>query len=398
MDIRNRVHEVYDEMISWRRDFHRHPELSNNEFRTTEKIVELLKSFGVDSVECPLPTGAVALIKGAKPGKCVAIRADIDALPVTEQTGLDFASENTGVMHACGHDTHAAMLLGVAKVLCGMRDELCGTVKLIFQPAEEKAPAGGARPMVEAGALEKPHVDAILATHISPSGDDVPVGSVSVYDGIATTAFNLYNINVTGQTAHGSQPHNGHDAILAAAQFVVNAQQIVARRINPLDTAIVSIGVIKGGEAVNIVPGSASMEMVCRTYGEANRKVIYDEVMRLARGCEELSGCKFDVEHIEGYGSVVNDPALLKLADQAVTEALGEGYVDYLKEPLSFSEDFSYYGNATGTPSLFLLLNAGHLGDEPHSLHDARCTFQEEALECGVTAMVATAKKVLESL
>ena len=137
MDIRSRVHEVYDEMISWRRDFHRHPELSNNEFRTTEKIVELLKSFGVDSVERPLPTGAVALIKGAKPGKCVAIRADIDALPVKEQTGLDFASENDGVMHACGHDTHAAMLLGVAKVLCGMRDEICGSVKLIFQPAEE---------------------------------------------------------------------------------------------------------------------------------------------------------------------------------------------------------------------------------------------------------------------
>ena len=241
MDIRSRVHEVYDEMISWRRDFHRHPELSNNEFRTTEKIVELLKSFGVDSVERPLPTGAVALIKGAKPGKCVAIRADIDALPVKEQTGLDFASENDGVMHACGHDTHAAMLLGVAKVLCGMRDELCGSVELIFQPAEEKAPMGGARPMVEAGALENPHVDAILATHISPSGEGVKVGSVSVYDGIVTTAFNLYNVNVTGQTAHGSQPHNGRDAILAAAQFIVNAQQMVARPTSPLDTAVVSL-------------------------------------------------------------------------------------------------------------------------------------------------------------
>lgn len=398
MDIRSRVHEVYDEMISWRHDFHRHPELSNNEFRTTEKIVELLKSFGVDSIERPLPTGAIALIKGAKPGKCVAIRADIDALPVQEQTGLDFASENAGVMHACGHDTHISMLLGVAKVLCGMRDELAGTVKLIFQPAEEKAPMGGARPMVEAGALENPHVDAILATHITPSEAGTVLGSIGIYDGIATTAFNLYNVNVTGQTAHGSQPHNGHDAILAAAQFVVNAQQIVARRINPLDTAIVSIGVIKGGEAVNIIPGSASMEMVCRTYGEANRKVIYDEVMRLARGCEEMSGCKFDVEHIEGYGSVVNDHGLVQLASEAVTESLGAEYVDMLREPLSFSEDYSYYGNATGTPSLFMLLNAGHLGDESHSLHDARCTFQESALECGVTAMVATAKKVLESI
>lgn len=395
MDIRARAHEISDEMLSWRRDFHAHPELSNNEFRTTEKIVELLKSFGCDSVERPLPTGAVAIIKGAKPGKCVAIRADIDALPVKEETGLPFASQNDGVMHACGHDTHISMLLATAKVLCGMRDQLPGTVKLIFQPGEEKAPMGGARPMVEAGVMENPHVDAIMATHISPGGPKV--GAVSLYNGIATTAFDLYNVKVTGQNAHGSQPHNGHDAILALAQFIVNAQQIVARRVNPLKTAIVSIGVIKGGEAVNIIPSTASLEMVCRTYGEETRKVIYDEVMRLARGTAELSACKFDVEHIEGYGSVVNDPKLLKIGAEAVAEALGPDYVDNLEEPLSFSEDFSYYGNATGTPSLFLLLNAGYLGDAPHSLHDARCTFQEEALECGVTAMVATALKILES-
>ena len=395
MDIRARAHEISDEMLSWRRDFHAHPELSNNEFRTTEKIVELLKSFGCDSVERPLPTGAVAIIKGAKPGKCVAIRADIDALPVKEETGLPFASQNDGVMHACGHDTHISMLLATAKVLCGMRDQLPGTVKLIFQPGEEKAPMGGARPMVEAGVMENPHVDAIMATHISPGGPKV--GAVSMYNGIATTAFDLYNVKVTGQNAHGSQPQNGHDAILALAQFIVNAQQIVARRVNPLKTAIVSIGVIKGGEAVNIIPSTASLEMVCRTYGEETRKVIYDEVMRLARGTAELSACKFDVEHIEGYGSVVNDPKLLTIGAEAVAEALGPDYVDNLEEPLSFSEDFSYYGNATGTPSLFLLLNAGYLGDAPHSLHDARCTFQEEALECGVTAMVATALKILES-
>lgn len=395
MDIRARAHEISDEMLSWRRDFHAHPELSNNEFRTTEKIVELLKSFGCDSVERPLPTGAVAIIKGAKPGKCVAIRADIDALPVKEETGLPFASQNDGVMHACGHDTHISMLLATAKVLCGMRDQLPGTVKLFFQPGEEKAPMGGARPMVEAGVMENPHVDAIMATHISPGGPKV--GAVSMYNGIVTTAFDLYNVKVTGQNAHGSQPQNGHDAILALAQFIVNAQQIVARRVNPLKTAIVSIGVIKGGEAVNIIPSTASLEMVCRTYGEETRKVIYDEVMRLARGTAELSACKFDVEHIEGYGSVVNDPKLLKIGAEAVAEALGPDYVDNLEEPLSFSEDFSYYGNATGTPSLFLLLNAGYLGDAPHSLHDARCTFQEEALECGVTAMVATALKILES-
>ena len=396
MDIRAKAHELSEEMLAWRRDFHAHPELSNNEFRTTEKIVELLESFGCDSVERPLPTGAVALIKGGKPGKCVALRADIDALPVTEATGLPFASENAGVMHACGHDTHISMLLATAKLLCGMREELPGTVKLIFQPAEEKAPRGGARPMVEAGVMENPHVDAILSTHISPGGPKV--GSVSFYRGIVTTAFDLYNVSVTGQNAHGSQPQNGHDAILALAQFIVNAQQIVARRVDPLKTAIVSIGVIKGGEAVNIIPGSASMEMVCRTYGEEARAIIRDQILKIAHGIEEYSECRLDVEHIEGYSSVENDPKLIAIADEAVTEELGEGYMDYLDEPLSFSEDFGRYGQAAGVPSLFMLLNAGYLGTAPYSLHDSRCTFKEEALEYGVTAMVATAKKILSKL
>ena len=396
MDIKTLAEQYNDYIIDRRRYYHTCPELSGEEKNTRAHLKEDLEALGITDIhEMETCYGLTATIHGGKPGKTVALRADIDALPVKEETGLPFASQNDGVMHACGHDTHISMLLATAKVLCGMRDQLPGTVKLIFQPGEEKAPMGGARPMVEAGVMENPHVDAIMATHISPGGPKV--GAVSMYNGIATTAFDLYNVKVTGQNAHGSQPQNGHDAILALAQFIVNAQQIVARRVDPLKTAIVSIGVIKGGEAVNIIPSTASLEMVCRTYGEETRKVIYDEVMRLARGTAELSACKFDVEHIEGYGSVVNDPKLLKIGAEAVAEALGPDYVDNLEEPLSFSEDFSYYGNATGTPSLFLLLNAGYLGDAPHSLHDARCTFQEEALECGVTAMVATALKILES-
>ena len=210
MDIRSRVHEVYDEMISWRRDFHRHPELSNNEFRTTEKIVELLKSFGVDSVERPLPTGAVALIKGAKPGKCVAIRADIDALPVKEQTGLDFASENDGVMHACGHDTHAAMLLGAAKVLNSIRDELCGSVKVLFQPAEELAM--GAKHIIAQGAIDG--ADAGFGMHIFAQ---MPVGQLGITSGVIHPAADYYKLDVHGVTSHGALPDEGVDATVAAA-------------------------------------------------------------------------------------------------------------------------------------------------------------------------------------
>lgn len=393
--IKTRVEALYEEMVAWRRDFHAHPELSNREFRTSGIIAEKLREFGLDSVQQICNTAVIGLLHGtAGPGKCIALRADIDALPVTEDTGLPFASETPGVMHACGHDSHIAMLLAAAKVLSGMRDAFSGTVKFIFQPAEEKAPQGGARPLVAAGVMENPHVDAIISCHVYPSEGEV--GKIALYKGVATTSFDLYDIDVIGKAGHGSQPHTANDAILAASQFVVMLQQIVSRKIDPLKTAIVSVGLIKGGSAVNIIPGDAQVGMVVRAYDEEARATARQQVYDIAKGIQQISGCKLEVTYTEGYGSVVNNAAVVDVIDRACAKVLGNDGRFYLDGPLSFSEDFSYYGNATGTPSALVLLYAGHLGDEVYSLHNPRCTWKEEAMKGGVAALAASAAEFLQ--
>ena len=245
------VEKYYPEMKAIREDIHRHPELSYKEERTSALIMEKLKEYGVDSVERTWMTGLVALIKGGKgEGKCIAIRADMDALPVTEETGVEFASENEGVMHACGHDMHITILLTAARILCENRDKFPGSVKLIFQPAEEAAnpsdTTGGAMHMVEYGCMENPHVDAIIALHMNPATPDHNC-QFAIKKGVITSGFDLYRFDVHGKTAHGSQPQNGNDAILALSQLIVLLQQIVSRNTDPLKTAILSVGTISGG-------------------------------------------------------------------------------------------------------------------------------------------------------
>ena len=222
------VEKYYPEMKAIREDIHRHPELSYKEERTSALIMEKLKEYGVDSVERTWMTGLVALIKGGKgEGKCIAIRADMDALPVTEETGVEFASENEGVMHACGHDMHITILLTAARILCENRDKFPGSVKLIFQPAEEAAnpsdTTGGAMHMVEYGCMENPHVDAIIALHMNPATPDHNC-QFAIKKGVITSGFDLYRFDVHGKTAHGSQPQNGNDAILALSQLIVLLQ------------------------------------------------------------------------------------------------------------------------------------------------------------------------------
>jgi len=217
-------------MVEIRRDIHRHPEIGRNEVRTSALIRKKLEEYGVDAIERPVPTAVVALIHGARgPGRCVALRCDIDALPVQEETGLPYTSENPGIMHACGHDMHASMMLGAAKILCGMRERFAGCVKLIFQHSEDTLP-GGAKELVEKGVLENPHVDAIYGMHVLP--DAHRAGQVGFHIGPITTSVDLFDFTVSGRGGHGSQPQNTTDPVLAAAQMIVMMQQIVARRVD----------------------------------------------------------------------------------------------------------------------------------------------------------------------
>lgn len=390
--IQQAAEQCTEEIVSIRRQIHRHPEIGRKEVQTSALIREKLQEYGVDAIESPVPTAVVALIHGHKPGKCVALRADIDALPVTEETGLPFASEVPGMMHACGHDMHASMLLGAAKVLCGMRDAFSGTVKLIFQHSEDTLP-GGAKELVEKGVLENPHVDAIYAIHMMP--DEELVGKIAMRSGPMTTSVDLYDITVTGRGGHGSEPQKTDDPILAACQMVVAMQQIVARRVDPLETAIVSIGSIHSGDAPNVIPGEVKFGGVSRAYSEEVRETIRQQMFGIAKGMESISGCHFDVYHYYGYPTVVNDDALVDIARDAVKEELGADAVVELDKPMGFSEDFAYYQQMTGTPCAYFMLYGGHGGDQVYPLHSDHCILKEEAMPAGIRTLASIATAYL---
>lgn len=378
---------ILDEVVEIRRDIHRHPEIGHKEYRTTQLILDKLNEYGVDFIERPLETGAVALVKGTKgEGPCVAVRADIDALPVNEETGLPYSSEIPGMMHACGHDMHTAMLLGTAKLLVELKDQFAGTVKLIFQPSEDTLP-GGAKEMVEKGVLENPHVDAIYGLHVFP--DATEVGKIAFYEGPLTTSVDLFDITVKGKGGHGSTPHMTKDPILAACQMVTLLQQIPARYIDPLETVIFPVCSIHSGDAPNVIPDEAKFSGIARSYLPKIRGQVTEQVMEIAKGMEALSGCKILVNHYEGYPACYNDPALTSEGFENVKEALGEDRVFKMDKPASFSEDFSYFTAMGDIPGAYVFLHAGHEGDELVALHNPKCAMKEEAMPYGMAALLA---------
>lgn len=393
--IQSAAEACIDEIVAIRRQIHQNPEIGRKEVKTSALIREKLAEYGVDKIESPVPTAVVALIHGkAGEGKCVALRADIDALPVQEDTGLPFASQTPGMMHACGHDMHASMLLGVAKVLCGMRDQFRGTVKLIFQHSEDTLP-GGAMELVEKGVLENPHVDAIFAIHMLP--DENLVGKVAMRNGPMTTSVDLYDVTITGRGGHGSEPQKTDDPILAACQMIVDMQQIVARRIDPLETGILSIGSIHSGDAPNVIPGEVKFGGVSRAFSEEVRETIRQQMFAIGKGMESVSGCNVDIYHYYGYPAAYNDAELVDVARKAVSDELGADAVVELDRPMGFSEDFAYYRQMSGTPSAYFMLYGGHGGDEVYPLHSAKCVLKEEAMPYGIRAMSSIAMEYLNS-
>ena len=387
--IKDSVDSIIQEIVEIRRDIHRHPEIGRKEVRTAGIIRDKLKEYGVDEIQTPVPTGTVAIIRGGKgPGKCVALRTDIDALPVQEDTGLPFASEVPNMMHACGHDIHCAMMLGVAKVLCDHRDSFAGTVKLIFQPSEDTLP-GGAKELVECGVLDSPKVDAIFGMHVMPDPDRI--GQVAIKAGPLTTSVDLYDVTITGHGGHGSYPHTTQDPILAAAQMIVDMQQVVARKIDPLDTGILSIGSIHSGDAPNVIPAQCKFGGVSRAYSESARKKICEQMFKIGDGIKLISDCDVDIYHYEGYPSVINDASMVKCVEDAARKELGPDGVVELDVPFSFSEDFSYYSAMTGIPAAFFMVYAGQGTEEAYPLHSPKIIFNEDVMPNGIRAMAATA-------
>ena len=392
-EIKTFVDSIFEELTAIRRDIHAHPELGMQEVRTSALIRRELEKMGMDEIQQPLPTAVVGLLHGGKgPGKCVALRADIDALPVHEESGVPFASETEGVMHACGHDLHTTMLLGTAKTLCHMRDSFAGTVKFIFEPSEDTMP-GGARALVAAGVMENPHVDAIFGQHVCPSGNDT-VGRMQLYKGYFTSAVDLFHIAVHGKSGHGSAPHTAHDAIACAGYLITALQTVVSRRIDPMDSAVLTVGTMSGGDAVNITAGEARMVAVLRSFSDTARDTAIEEVNRICKGIGIAFSCDIEVRLEEGYALQYNDGAMIELVEQAVTEELGADKVIHLDRPFSGSEDFSFFGKLTNTPSAFMMTDAG-CGKEMVSLHNGKIVFNEDVLKSGTAAMSAIALKYL---
>lgn len=391
--IDERADEIEQEVIEWRRHFHENPELSNREFETAEYIAEYLTSLGLEVETGVAITGVVALLEGGQPGPVIGLRADMDALPVTERTDVPFASTATsmyqgkevGVMHACGHDTHMAILMGVAKILTEMKDELSGTVKFIFQPAEEGAPIGeegGAELMVKEGVLENPNVDVIFGLHIS---DYMPAGTISYRPEGIMASVNSFSLDIKGKQAHGSAPWNGIDPIVTAAQIINNAQTIVSRSLELTNqAAVVTFGVIEGGVRNNIIPESVSMQGTIRALDEDMRQQIFERFETIVTNTAESNGAEATLTIHKGYPITFNDPELTAMMAPTLEEVAGEGNANIINA-ITGAEDFSFFQKEV--PGLYFFVGGKAPGREAAGHHTPDFYIDESGMKLGVRAM-----------
>ena len=394
-------------VIAWRRDFHAHPELGNREFRTAGIVAEHLKSLGFDVVQTGVAhTGVVGLLVGGLPGPVVALRADMDALPVAEEVDLPFASkvrtewngENVGVMHACGHDAHVAILMGVAEVLAGLRAGLCGSVKFLFQPAEELPPEGeegGAKLMVEQGAMDNPRPAAVFGLHVTSR---LPVGVIGYRPGPTMASADNLKITIHGRQTHGAMPWLGVDPIVTSAQVVLGLQTVVSRQTDlTQEPAVVTIGMIRGGLRENIIPDSVEMRGTIRTFDEGMRDDIHERVTYLAEAISRGSraGCTVCIR--KNYPVTVNDPALTAAMLPSLQRVAGIGQVHLVPKVMG-SEDFSFFQRVS--PGLFFFLGvvpdaAAVATAAPN--HSPRFFIDERCLILGVQALAHLACDYLEA-
>jgi len=372
--------ELEQQAIAWRRHLHANPELSFQEHETTRYIENALAEIGGLELERPTETGVVARLHGARPGKTLALRADIDALPITEETGLEFASSRPGAMHACGHDGHTAMLLAAAKVLAGRREELVGEVRFFFQPAEE-VPPGGARVFVDAGVMDG--VDLVVGAHLFST---VEVGKIAAPVGPMTAAADIWDAEVQGKGSHAAMPHQGVDPIVVASEVVLAFQQLVSRAVDPIKSAVVSVTRFEGGTAHNVIPEAVKLAGTVRTFDPEVRATVRTGMERVLRGVTDAHGAGYSFEYVEGYDPVVNDAEAAELVRAAAVAELGD---DVLIEqpPIMGGEDFSAY--LSRAPGVFFVVGAGREGGIPH--HHPRFTIDEDAFRNGIAVFVRTA-------
>lgn len=371
-------------LVSRRRWLHQHPELSFQEHQTAAYLEEELRALGLKPQRLA-ETGLRAVVGGNKPGPAVALRADIDALPIHEETGLPFASKFPGKMHACGHDVHAAILLGTARALAETADPWPGPIVLIWQPAEE-TPPGGASLMIAEGVLDDPPVGAIFGLHIAP---DVPTGQMRLRPGPFMAAADEIEIWIRGRGGHAAAPHLCVDPVPVAAQVVLALQQIVSREMDPFAPAVVGIGVIQGGAAHNVVPDEVRLVGTVRSMADSDRARIRRRIEEIVERVPAAFGAEGKLAYREGYPVLVNDAEMAALGLEAAAAVLGEANVDEAAQQMT-GEDFAYY--LQRTPGAFAQLGCARPGEAQHSLHSSRLVVDEDCMPAGVAYLLEAAR------
>ncbi|WP_400162433.1 amidohydrolase [Brevibacillus sp. TJ4] len=379
--------EVRQDVIAWRRHFHRNPELSFQESRTADYVYETLQQFGGMQLSRPTKTSVVARLIGDRPGPVLAFRADMDALPIHEQNEVDYASEVPGVMHACGHDGHTAILLGAAKVLGKYRDRLCGEVRFLFQHAEEMPP-GGAIELVQSGVLDG--VDMIVGAHLM---SHLETGSIVLKKGALFAGGDLFSITIQGRGGHGGLPHEAVDSVAIAAQVVTNLQQIVSRNVDPLESVVISTTKIIGGATNNVIPDSVELGGTTRYFKNEWKETLPRLMERIVKGVTDAHGASYTFQYNNGYLPLTNDSDVCRRIEEAGIGDLGATLITDMR-PLTVGEDFSAY--LQKIPGCFVLIGSGNAEKGivyPH--HHPRFDLDEDALSIGVNMYVRIASHIL---
>lgn len=368
-----------EDMIKWRRHIHENPENSFEEYETADYIEKVLKSFGHIEIKRPTPTSVVGLLKGSKKGKTIGLRADIDALPIEEETGKEYSSKNTGIMHACGHDTHTAMLLGTAKVLVELRENLAGNVKFIFQHAEE-TPPGGAIELVKKGVVKD--VDMIFGQHITPG---LAVGTIGTRLGSLFAASDVMELKILGRGSHASRPDASIDPILIGSEIVSSINNIVSRNINPFDSVVISFGQFTSGYTSNVIPDTAILKASIRTLDRNMRIYIKNRIEIIVDGICKIYGAKYELNYILGYPTVPNDKKCYEIVLNAAKK-VGKHIIPDKAQGMG-GEDFSYY--LEEIPGCYFVIGGGTEKDGvKYSSHHPKYTINEDALPYGCSMYI----------
>lgn len=374
--------DLFQRLVLLRRDLHQHPELSWQEHRTADQVCQFLDALGIEYQRNVAGTGIIAEIPGNTDGPYVALRADMDALPIIEETGLPFASRSKGVMHACGHDGHTTMLLGAASLLVA-NDALSAPIRLIFQPAEETGE--GAKAMIAAGVLD--HVAMIFGGHVDRH---FPVGSIAVTDGAVNASSDRFTITITGRGGHAARPHETTDAVVVGSLMVMALQTIVSREVNPAHPSVVTVGRFDAGTAANVIAGQALLEGSIRSQDQDVRESLHRSLERMAKSIGQLHGAAVYVKIDLGTPAVINQPEHADMARRAVSLALGEGKIVKMETANMGGEDFSYYMECV--PGCYVRFGTAREGIEQYPAHSSKFDFDEQALAVGAAYYRAIAE------